>query len=185
MTTDRKLAAALLLALPLGACDAGEEVAEHEHGSVVVTQWNDSTELFLEYPHLVAGQQTGNWAIHLSSMKDFKPIRLGSLTVRFIGERGPAEVFEIDSVARDGIFRLDPAVAAPGTYRVELELNSPQVSSRHVLPEVIVFADEASVPHAEEGIRIGDPVLSPHRVGGGRYSVMRGDARCPGSDRRP
>ena len=42
-----------------------------------------------------------------------------------------------------------------------------------------VFSDH------DAGIRLGDSVLSPHRVGGGRYSVMRGDARCPGSDQLP
>lgn len=153
--TRTAAAVALALVIPAAACDAaGEDAEERERASVVLTQWNDSTELFLEYPHMVAGEQTGNWAIHLSSMKDFKPIRAGSLTVRFIGASGPAETFTVDSVARDGIFLLDPAVAAPGTYRVELELNSPQVRSLHVLPEVRVYADADSVPFAaaeEEG----------------------------------
>jgi membrane fusion protein, heavy metal efflux system len=140
-----------MAALGVLACggDATDGDAEHEHESVVITQWNDSTELFLEYPHLLAGEQTGNWAIHLSSMKDFKPITTGSLTVRFLSAEGVAETFTIDSVARAGIFLLDPAIARPGMYQVELSLESPQVSSRHVLPEVAVFAQESEIPHAE------------------------------------
>ncbi|HSM09473.1 MAG TPA: efflux RND transporter periplasmic adaptor subunit [Gemmatimonadota bacterium] len=131
-----------------GDSDAGEDV--HEHGSVVVTQWNDATELFLEYPHLVAGTATGNWAIHLTDMEDFKPIRSGSLTVRFETGSGVAHEFRIDDVARDGIFLLDPVVERAGRYRVELVLESPQVDSRHVLPRVEVFASPAEVPHAAE-----------------------------------
>jgi membrane fusion protein, heavy metal efflux system len=150
----RLVVLALAAGLLMGGCNqAADGNDEHEHEAVVITQWNDSTELFLEYPHLLAGQATGNWAIHLSSMKDFKPIRTGSLTVRFMTSAGVAETFTIDSVARDGIFLLDPIIARPGVYQVELALESPQVNSRHMLPEVRVFADEDEIPHAaaEEG----------------------------------
>lgn len=132
-----------------GDTDDHGAVHEHEHETVVITQWNDSTELFLEYPHLLAGQATGNWAIHLSSMKDFTPITAGSLTVRFTGPDGPAETFTIDTVARPGIFLFEPVIARPGTYLVELTLESPLVRTRHVLPEVIVFSHEGDIPHTE------------------------------------
>jgi RND family efflux transporter MFP subunit len=140
------LIAPLLLAAVAACSNDAAETVEPELGSVVVTQWNDSTELFLEYPHVVAGQATGNWAIHLSSMKDFKPIRTGTLSVRFVNEREVAETFTIAAPARDGIFLLDPVIVNAGTYRVELSLASPQVSSQHVLPEVLVYASEAEAP---------------------------------------
>jgi membrane fusion protein, heavy metal efflux system len=133
-----------------GCRDAPGDGDDHEHEGVVITQWNDSTELFLEYPHLLAGQATGNWAIHMTSMKDFKPIRSGVLTVRFISPQGPAESFTIEGVARDGIFLLDPVIARAGSFQVELVIESPQVTSRHVLPEVTVFADESEIPRAAE-----------------------------------
>jgi hypothetical protein len=37
-----------------------------------------------------------------------------------MGAGGAAETFTIDSVARAGIFLLDPVIARPGTYQVEL-----------------------------------------------------------------
>jgi len=144
------LVAALGLAAVSACVREPDAVDEPEHESVVITQWNDSTELFLEYPHLLAGEAMGNWAIHLSSMKDFKPIRSGTLTVRFLNADGAAESFTIDGVARDGIFLLDPVVARPGMYQVELALESPQVSSRHMLAEVRVFAQESQIPRATE-----------------------------------
>jgi membrane fusion protein, heavy metal efflux system len=138
----------------LACAGPAADVEEPGIASVVVTQWNDSTELFLEYPELVAGQQTGNWAIHLTDLTDFQPIRMGTLTVRFtpVSGGGVAETFTMEGPARDGIFLLDPAVARPGTYSVELELASPQVRSTHVLPEVVVHAsmEEAPVESAEE-----------------------------------
>jgi membrane fusion protein, heavy metal efflux system len=135
-----------------GACapHTHEEAEEdHEHPSVVVTQWNDSTELFLEYPHVVAGQATGNWAIHLSSMKDFRPIVEGQLTVRFVPVQGEGQVFTLEAPARDGIFLLDPVVENPGSYEVVLELESPQVRGRHSL-DVRVHASADRIPHEEE-----------------------------------
>jgi membrane fusion protein, heavy metal efflux system len=132
------------------ACGGGAEPETHEHGSVVVTQWNEATELFLEYPHLVAGQATGNWAIHLTDIADFQPIRAGTLTVRFLDGAVASESFTVDGVARDGIFLLDPVVERAGTYRVELALESPQARSVHVLPDVTVYPEESAVPREDE-----------------------------------
>lgn len=131
------------------------EVEEPGIEAVVVTQWNDSTELFLEYPHPVAGEQTGNWAIHLTDMGDFQPIRTGTLTVRFVAASGvTAQSFLLEVPARDGIFLLDPVVTDPGVYEVRLELSSPQVTSVHILPSVRVFAsmDEAPLESGEEEV---------------------------------
>lgn len=146
----------ILLALVAVAAGGGcapptpEAEEDHEHPSVVVTQWNDSTELFLEYPHVVAGQATGNWAIHLSSMKDFRPIVEGRLTVRFIPVEGTGQEFTLEAPAREGIFLLDPVVERPGSYEVVLELESPQVRGRHSL-DVRVHASADRIPHEEEG----------------------------------
>jgi len=132
-----------------GACagPATEDVEEPGIEAVVVTQWNDSTELFLEYPHPVAGEQTGNWAIHLTDMEDFKPIRSGTVTVSFVGSGGSAsDRFTIEEPLRDGIFLLDPVVSAPGDYEVRIELSSPQTSSVHVLPSVHVHASLSEAP---------------------------------------
>lgn len=140
----------LLTAALFVACGGGAaEEAEAEHESTVVTQWNDATELFLEYPPLVAGKQTGNWAIHLTEMQGFKPITAGTLDVRFLDGSGrQAAAFQVDAPARNGIFLLDPEAPPAGTYRVELALRSPQATSTHVLPEVRVFASEAQIPEA-------------------------------------
>ncbi len=134
------IAGASAAVLAASACTNTEAALEPEIGAVVVTQWNDSTELFLEYPLVVAGERTGNWAIHLTDMEDFKPIRSGTLTVDFISDQGGAQTFQVDAPARDGIFLLDPVLRQPGVYRVELALTSPQVNSRHVLTQVRVHA---------------------------------------------
>ncbi len=148
-------AMSLALTLLVTACGSAVDEAEEapELGAVVVTQWVDGTELFLEYPFLVAGQQTGNWAIHLTDRQDFQPIRAGTLSVSFRSGGGIAESFTVDAPLRDGIFLLDPVIAQSGTYEVELALVSEQVNSRHVLPSVLVHESEAAAlayPSPEE-----------------------------------
>jgi len=140
------LAAAGLLA----ACGQEQPHDEREHPAVVVTQWTDSTELFLEYPHLVAGEATGNWAIHLTDMSTFKPITEGALTVRFL--QGGLEVrqFTLEAPARAGIYLIDPVIEQAGSYEVRLELAGPQLSGLHVLPEVRVWSDAGELPYEEE-----------------------------------
>ena len=147
------MAATIAVVTLVSACIDAEMGLETEIGGVVVTQWNDSTELFLEYPHVVAGEQTGNWAIHLTDMEDFKPIRSGTLTVDFVSDQGRAETFQVDAPLRDGIFLMNPVVRQPGVYRVELVLTSPQVNSRHVLERVRVYSsvEAALMAEAVEG----------------------------------
>lgn len=128
-----------------GTAEQGPEV-----GSVVVTQWNDSTELFLEYPHPVAGRRTGNWAIHLTELDGYAPVVEGTLTARFLSGGREAQRFDIGGPARDGIFLMDPAVNEPGAYRVELVLDGPQVSSTHVLDPVTVYPTLADAPAPAE-----------------------------------
>ena len=147
----QRILSATTLAISLLSCgpDAAP-VEEPGSGSVVVTQWNDSTELFLEYPHPVAGLQTGNWAIHLTDRTDFAPIRSGTLSIRFNSSDGAGgEAFTLEAPVRDGIFLLDPAIARPGTYIVELDLSSPQARSTHVLEDVVVYPSIEQAPLEE------------------------------------
>jgi RND family efflux transporter MFP subunit len=144
ITTGHLLVAAALGVL--SACGANEIVEAPEHPSVVITQWNDSTELFLEYPHLLVGEATGNWAIHLSNMKNFKPVTEGALTVRFLRGGTEARSFTLEAPARAGIYLLDPVIEQAGTYQVQLALSSPQVSSFHTLPGVMVWEGRHALP---------------------------------------
>lgn len=149
----KRLFALLALLGPslLGRCAAGEPAQEpaEEHATEVVTQWNGATELFMEYPALLAGEPTGNWAIHLTAMDNFKPITAGTLTVRFLAAGQEPSVFTIQAPARAGIFLIDPVVESAGVYDVELELESPQAKSVHRIPGVRVSATAAELPHAE------------------------------------
>jgi RND family efflux transporter MFP subunit len=119
-------------------------------------------------------------------MKDFKPVRSGTLTVRFVNGGEITESFTIDGPARDGIFLLDPVIQRPGDYRVELALASTQVASRHVLPAVQVFATEADVPFADDEETGGIAFLKeqqwqmPFEVVAARLDTVRRTVTAPG-----
>ena len=86
---------AALFAFSLASCVApsasreNEEEQDHEHGGgAAVTVWTENVELFFEYPPMVAGEAGQPWAIHLTFLEDFQPVREGKLA-GFIGASTP------------------------------------------------------------------------------------------------
>ena len=55
---------------------AEEQTAEPE--PVVVTLWSEKTELFVEFPPLIAGEPS-RFAIHFTDLGDFQPLLKGTL----------------------------------------------------------------------------------------------------------
>ena len=69
--------AAVALAASVAGCGAQPKPPEAPEASTLdVTDWTDKTELFMEYPPLVAGK-TVLFAVHLTHMQDFKPVTAG------------------------------------------------------------------------------------------------------------
>lgn len=131
---------------------------EHGHGSggTSVTQWNDKTEIFMEYPALVIGKEAA-FAIHLSKMKDFKPVTEGTLICIFKGNNGERLEVTEKAPSHPGIFRPVVTFSHAGHYEMQLRLNSPQVSDTILVSGVRVYPDESALPHEEEG---GDSYIS-------------------------
>ena len=152
------LAGAALAAAALGAACAGppgqgqEEAAaeDHAHPSATVTAWTDSLELFLEHPPQVAGTAGEPWAIHLTRLEGWEPIREGTLTLFFTGPDGTAHTVRADAPASPGIFTPSPTLPEAGEYRLEMVLESR--GRRHEIPAgpVTVHADRDDLPHREE-----------------------------------
>src|SRR5580765_8220470 len=80
----------LLMTIALAAnvaCAPQAKPAEAETKTLDVTDWTEKTELFMEYPPLVAGK-TALFAVHLTQMQDFKPVTAGQARVEFTAEAG-------------------------------------------------------------------------------------------------
>ena len=70
--------------LVLGGCGGADGGAEPEvtgPAGGAVTLWTDSTELFMEHPALIVGAPD-KFAVHLTDLTDFAPLRSGSITLR-------------------------------------------------------------------------------------------------------
>src|SRR5919106_970852 len=89
MNTMRNIAVVLACAVAAGACGPGtaQEQTEAELPTLDVTSWTDKTELFMEYPPLVAGQ-TALYAVHLTRLSDFSAMTTGRPRLEFTPESG-------------------------------------------------------------------------------------------------
>ena len=150
----RGLALLILVGL-LTACRSDPPPApatEADPPSVAVTIWTEKTELFMEYPPLVAGEEA-SFHIHLTDLSTFEPLREGKVIVRFEGET--IQRFEVDGPSTPGIFNVTFKVPAARRYQVAVELHSAKLSDELRVGPVTVHSDQqsalAAIPADEEG----------------------------------
>ena len=141
-TRSEVLMAAVIAALTVAGCKGRIEQTQAESPTLNVTHWTDRTELYMEYPPLVAGQ-TALFAVHLTTLGDFKPVTAGQAQVEFTPAAGgqPATLVG-PQPSRPGAFRVEGVPPAAGRYRWALALDAPGLSDRHDLGEVTIVADE-------------------------------------------
>ena len=145
--TYRGIGARALAVLALTGCTQAPgpgQGAEDELPTLDVTHWTDRTELFMEYPPLVAGQ-TALFAIHLTRLADFQAVTSGQVTIEFVPDAGgPSHVLVGPEPSRPGVFRVEDVPPVAGRYRWALLLEGPDLSDRHALGAVMVFPQEAT-----------------------------------------
>lgn len=129
--------------------DEADHEDGHEHEGTSVTLWTEKTELFMEYPPLVVGEQAA-FAVHLSDLSDFKPVTRGQLTCLFTQDDGEQVTVVADAPSHPGIFRPVMTFSEAGEYDMELHLEGSQVSDVIRVADVRVYDNETQIPHAEE-----------------------------------
>lgn len=175
MTTDPFRASATVLALIvvvlLAGCngvddgghghDHGEGAADDDHApsavgeSVVLTDYTAVTELFVEFPPLVAGQ-TSKFAAHITRLTDFQPMRTGRLDV--VLEQGGRTVarFRVNEPARAGLFTPAVTPRDAGEFRLLVRVQSESLEAEHDLGTFRVYdssqAARVTVPSPEGDI---------------------------------
>src|SRR5688572_6226250 len=145
----------LLVLLP--ACRRGDASEESELAGGVITVWTDSTELFMEHPALIVGD-SGKFAVHLTDLTDFAPLRTGRITMRFQPRAGGAPLLVTQDVPRaPGIYGPAPRFTAPGVYDLTILVDSPQARDSIKVADLRVYASAAEAPRDEGG---GDDGIS-------------------------
>lgn len=142
----------LLLVLPLivfGCSHTHEEVAEHSESNISVTQFNDATELFMEYPQIVVGTEA-KFLIHLNDLTNFKPITKGTMKIEFVNQSGSKVDANLDKPARAGIFTPIVKFENPGKYTMTIKLNSSQASDQIIVIDIVVYSSKGEIPSQVE-----------------------------------
>ena len=144
------LAAGILIWV--GGCAAPAATEESVDGAYAVTVWTDSTEVFAEYPTLVASSEPVSWLLHLTRRRDHAPITDAMVTLHVGNVRS-----ETAAVAGPGIFRIDTALPAPGMYPAVLHVSGNAHEEEIALGPVSVYASQAEAEpadHADGGITL-------------------------------
>lgn len=144
----------LLILLLAGGCQwSGKQeqsAAEaHTHGGIVQTVWTATTEAFVEYPPLVAGQEAA-FAIHLTNLHTFRPVEHGRLTCELYRDGEIAARATLLGPNRPGIFEVRLTPADPGDYALRLRLAARQSTDTIVVDNITAYAD-AETAHLELG----------------------------------
>jgi len=150
-TRDFACGALLLAALAPAACgstDSQAETAEAPAGGSI-TLWTDSTELFMEHLALIV-EKPATFAVHLTDLTDFAPLRSGRITLRFTPRDGGEAIIAVQDTPRaPGIYGPAPAFRRPGIYDLAIEVESPQAHDVIHVGDLHVYASAVDVPMEE------------------------------------
>ena len=117
---------------------------ETEYEPIVVTQYNGLTELFMEYQPLVQGK-TANLIVHLTRLKNFKPIKNGKLHIKISSHDGQESSLIQEYPKKPGLYLLETKPSFSGTARMEISLQSSDINSTHILEDLVIFASESEI----------------------------------------
>ncbi len=147
-----------ILVLTLSGCGPGEHSHDNHRSdaresardrpTIAVTNWTERSELFMEYPVLVAGE-SGRFAIHVTDLSDFTPLATGEAVVVLRGQDGSNAEFR-GGLSRPGIFGADVESAAPGVFNMSLRVDSPDLQDVHELGSVTVHGPGSPIPADSE-----------------------------------
>jgi cobalt-zinc-cadmium efflux system membrane fusion protein len=120
-----------------------------------ITLWTDSTELFMEHPALIVGAPD-KFAVHLTDITDFAPLRSGRITLRFQSREGGEPLVVTQETPRaPGIYGPAPEFSRPGVYDLTILVESPQARDSIAVRGLHVYATADQAPREEEGGEAG------------------------------
>ncbi|MDT8409244.1 MAG: efflux RND transporter periplasmic adaptor subunit [Wenzhouxiangellaceae bacterium] len=165
-----KTALSILLSLALLACsdssvddhghshepESGEAHAPHDEGEAVLvfTDYSDRTELFVEFPALVAGQSS-TFAAHVTRLSDYTPLNSGTMDVLLEDGGKVVARFRVTDPARTGIFMPSVKPRDAGSFELVIEITDGDLQARHELGLVRVYESPAAVA-VDQAEREGD-----------------------------
>lgn len=134
----------------------GESAHQHEdaeselQGAGVITQWTDKTELFMEYPELIVGQEA-TFAVHLTWLSDFAPLDNSTVNFSMRSENGASVSVTEDQVLIPGIYGPDFTFEQTGRYNLTITIQG-LVDDTLYVDGIPVYRSASDIPqtNAEE-----------------------------------
>lgn len=123
MTRRARIVCLLLMALT--ACRRSvDPAAKDGHENWAVTLWGSDFEIFAEVEPLVAGQKASS-NTHVTVLRDFSPLREGTVAVLLKSPGGEPLVFEQKQRKRDGIYVIEVTPPREGIFDLAFRIESP------------------------------------------------------------
>ena len=116
--------------------------AEPELPTVSVTLWSERTELFMENPLLLRGENIA-FSVHLTDLQTYRPLGEGTATLEF-ESGGRVSRFESKTPSRPGIFRVDVRLDQAGSYHAMLRVRAPKLEDGHDLGQFTVYESKSA-----------------------------------------
>lgn len=149
---------AALLVFALNGCDQPATTEDHGHAhgpsedahdhaggeSLVYTNYTEQSELFVEFPPLVAGQAS-TFVAHVTRLADYEPLRSGVLDVILSQSGNTVARFRVRQPARTGIFTPAVTPRDSGEFELTVEVSDENLKARHELGPVTAFPSQDAV----------------------------------------
>lgn len=152
----------LLTADDQGHDHAGQD-SHDDHGegdtNIAVTHFTGVTELFVEFPALVVGQESPFLA-HLTRLGNFQPFAIGVVTLTLSGGGVADEVFSVNAARMPGIFRPVALPMHPVTRQISLHLQGEGLDVVHSLGQYSVHPSQVAALAAMEPEEESDDAIS-------------------------
>jgi membrane fusion protein, heavy metal efflux system len=151
LTTTRRISpgaplfVAVITALIASGCEriglhSHEQETETERGDMAITHFTERTELFVEFPQLVVGEESP-FAAHVTDLADFRPLLAGEVTAVLSAPGMAALRFSSEAPRAPGIFVPVVAPVRSGLHTLAIEVRAESYAVTHELGTVMVFPD--------------------------------------------
>ena len=138
-----KIITLTLIAFAMLGCNHNhvQKTDEHAHEeSLQLTAYNADFEFFAEATPFVAGQ-TSNILAHFSTLKDFKPLKEGSVTISLITETDNIRQ-TLEQPTRPGVYLFSLQPTAAGTGKLVLDIQTAKGVSQMIVNNITVYSGE-------------------------------------------
>lgn len=129
----------------------GEHIDEtKERPTVDHTIWTTKTELFVEFPALIVGNES-RFAAHFTILDGHQAVKEGTVTVSLISKNDVSVSEKVEQAASAGIFTPTLIPTEAGVYQLLFEITSPTLSDKILIENIEVFANQQAAIQALGG----------------------------------